>query len=103
MGLKYREARELFETIFNKGVQWDMVEQDDLFKSLDEIDMYEDWIEYGNYQDLAAKIFNGKNVGWKIVRIFSDDNWIEHVVDYFSDQCDYDEYFIDIRKDDEVE
>ncbi len=102
MKLEYKEARKLFETIFNKGTQWDMVEQEDIFKELDEIDMDDDWINYGNYQDLAAKIFNEKNTGWKIFRVFFDENCDEQVVDYFNDQCDYDDYSIDIRKDSEI-
>jgi hypothetical protein len=97
MKLNATEANQLFEDIFNRGTQWEMCEEG-TFKELKDIDMYDDWMNYGIYQDKAAKIFNEKKTGWKVVRVFLDENGDEQVIDYFENNWDYDEFSIRIEE-----
>jgi len=95
---KFEEANQLFEDIFNRGTQWDMLEEYGTYKELKDIDMYDDWINHGNYQDKAAEIFNNKKTRWKVVKVFLDENSEEKIVDYFDKNCDYDDYSIRIEE-----
>lgn len=96
--LDFKEANKLFEDIFNRGTQWNMIEEGNEYKTIDKIDMGDDWESYGYYQNKAAKIFNNQNTGWKVVISFSDESGDEKVVDYFDNNCDYDEFMIKIEE-----
>jgi len=96
--LNFKEANQLFEDIFNRGTQMDMLEEYGTYKELKDIDMYDDWINHGNNQDKAAKIFNDKKTGWKVVKVFLDECSDEKVIDYFDKNCDYDDYSIRIEE-----
>ena len=98
--MNFEEANKIFEGIFSRGTQWEMVEEYDIYKELKDIDMCDDWSNYGNNQDKAAKIFNDMKLGWRVMRVFFDENCDEQIIDYFDkdDKWDYDEFSIKIEK-----
>ncbi len=97
MKLTFTEANQLFDDIFNRAVQWEIA-IDGEHRELKGIDMMEDWMNYGIHHDEAAKIFNDKNTGWKVVRVFNDKYGNEKTIDYFKNNPDCDECTISVEE-----
>ena len=96
--LTFEEANKLFEDIFNRGTQWDMLVEYGTYKKLEDIDQYDDWMNHGNNQNKAAKIFNDKKTGWKVIKVYFDQFGDERTCDWFDKTADYDEFSIRIEE-----
>ena len=88
-----------FITIMKRGVQWAYAEDNNVEIPLDDIDIIDDWVSYGRYQDEAAKIFNNRYPDWHVTATSYNDDNDELVFDYFDEAAsEYDEYTISIER-----
>jgi hypothetical protein len=54
--------------IFSRGVQWEIAETEGIHKPLKEICPTDDWRSYGKYHAIAARLFNARNYGWRVIK-----------------------------------
>lgn len=93
-----------FLAIFSKGTQWQMAEEG-IERSLEKIDTVEDWANYGEYQNIAAEIFNEKHPDYHVISWgfdYRDENQhFKYFWDFFAPapvEIDFEEMYISIEK-----